>query len=218
MKRILLICTSLLVFSCFISYSQFEFYNPEATRNQHMAGDKILSLSPNILINTPNVLQMAGGIKIQLFLGKNLSLDADLILAKDYYHFGPGILGIPIAMLTFGNNNLTDDEGSTLSEILFYAAAMALSFEHISYHIPLRNNTDIAPFISLLRFKNAYEHGNELNSDFAGQQLSFATGVQINKYFGKFVLAPYAEYNIGYKDHLSGINVGVYCGFNFIQK
>jgi hypothetical protein len=218
MKKIILIWISLFVFSCFVTYSQFEFYNPEATRTQHMLGDKILSVSPNILINTPNGLQMGGGIKIQAFLGKRVSLDADIVFARDYYHFGPGILGIPIAMLTFSDNNLTDEEGSSLSEMLFYVAAMALSFEHISYHIPLKNYTDIAPFISLLRFKNAYEHGNDSNPEFAGQQVSFATGVQLNKYFGKFVLSPYAEYNIGYKDHISGINIGVYCGFNFIKK
>ena len=218
MKKKLLTYFSLLVFPCAVTYSQFEYYNPDATKNQHMAGDKIFSLSPNILINTPNGVQIAGGAKFQVFLGKNFSIDADIVFGRDYYHFGPGIIGIPIALITFGGGNNSDESSSTLSEIFFYAAAMALSFEHISYHIPLKKFTDIAPYISLLRFKSSYEYGNDSNPEFAGQQLSFATGIQINKYYGKFVLAPYAEYNIGYKDNISGINIGIYCGFNFIQK
>lgn len=218
MKKAILVFISLFVFRCFASYSQLEFYNPDATRNQHASGDMIFSGSPNFLFNTPNIVQMAGGFKFQLFLGKRISIDADIMLGRDYYHFGPGVLGIPVALITFSNSNNLGEGSSSLSEILFYAAAMALSFEHISYHIPLKKYTDIAPYISLLRFKSSYEYGNVSNPDYAGQQLSFATGVQVNKYFGKFVLCPYAEYSIGYIDHVSGVNIGIYCGFNFLKK
>jgi len=48
--------------------------------------------------------------------------------------------------------------------------------------------------------------------------MSFASGVQLNKYFGRFVLSPYAEYNIGYRNHIPGYNIGVYCGVHFLHK
>ena len=109
------------------------------------------------------------------------------------------------------------DEGD-LQDFLFAVAAIALSFEHISYHIPVKDNLDISPYVSLLRYKYAYEHGNYSDNDFIGEQMSFASGVQINKYFGRFMLSPYAEYNIGYKDHIPGFNFGVYCGIYFPTK
>ena len=50
------------------------------------------------------------------------------------------------------------------------------------------------------------------------QQLSFTSGVQINKYYGKFVFSPYCEYNLGYKDLDSRFNMGIYLGIYFLGK
>jgi hypothetical protein len=61
-------------------------------------------------------------------------------------------------------------------------------------------------------------HRNYSDVNFVSEQFSFASGLQINKYFGRFVLSPYAEYNIGYEDHISGFNIGVYCGIYFPGK
>ncbi len=61
-------------------------------------------------------------------------------------------------------------------------------------------------------------YGNHSDPDFIGEQLSFTSGVQINKYFGRFVLSPYTEFNVGYKDKIPGFNIGVYCGINFPVK
>jgi hypothetical protein len=157
---------------------------------------------------------MAGGAKIQLFLNDRFSLDADLVFGRDYVHLSPGLIGLPLLLLAKGSNeglSFGGDDGS-FTDFLISVALIAISFEHISYHVPLKNNLDISPYLSLLRYKYAYEHGKYSDLNFTGEQMSFATGVQFNKYFGRFVLAPYAEYNIGYSDHISGYNIGLYCG------
>ena len=204
-------------------YSQYEYYKPDSTQTRHRAGDFSIAASPNMLLKTPNGSQFAGGVKMQLFLGKRFSVDGDIVFGKDYAHFGPGLIGLPILLLA-GHSLLGDegisfgDGGESLSNFLFTLAAIALSFEHLSYHIPLKNQMDLSPYVSILRYKYAYEHGDYSDPDFTGEQLSFAAGVQLNKYFGRFVLSPYAEYNAGYKDHISGYNIGVYCGISFPMK
>ena len=180
----------------------------------HRSGQSILSFSPTVLLNTPNGVQLAGGIKFQVFLGKRLSIDADFVISKDYLHLGPGLIGLPIGL--FGLS--FDDEEGPVQSFLLSVAAIALSFEHISYHIPVTTELDISPYVSLLRYKSSYEHSESSDPDFIGEQLSFATGVQMNRYYGRFVLSPYGEYNIGYKDLDSRFNIGVYLGIYFRGK
>jgi hypothetical protein len=180
----------------------------------HDPGQSILSFSPTVLLNTPNGIQLAGGIKFQLFLSERLSIDADIVLSNNYFHLGPGVIGVPIGFLGL----TSDDEDAPLSSFLFSVAAIALSFEHISYHIPVTTELDISPYVSLLRYKSSYEHSDSSDPDFIGEQLSFATGVQMNRYYGRFVLSPYGEYNIGYKDLDSRFNIGVYLGIYFRGK
>jgi hypothetical protein len=177
----------------------------------HSKGQSMLLVSPTVLINTPNGVQVAGGIKYQLFFGNRVSLDADFVFGKDYFHVGPGLIGLPIGILAI-------EDGSEWWSFLFGLAAMALSFEHISYHIPVTTDLDISPYVSVLRFKNSYEFNHYSDTTFIGQQFSFATGVQIYKYFGKFVFSPYCEYNVGYQDGGSRFNVGVYLGIYFARK
>jgi hypothetical protein len=177
----------------------------------HSKGQSMLMASPTVLINTPNGVQFAGGIKYQLFLGNRVSLDADFVFGKDYFHLGPGLIGLPIGLLALE----AEDEWWLF---LFGLAAIALSFEHISYHIPVTTDLDISPYVSAFRYKYSYEYNNYSDTTFIGQQLSFASGVQINKYFGKFVFSPYCEYNVGYKDLGSRFNVGVYLGIYFARK
>jgi hypothetical protein len=213
----------LLISTCLSGYSQFEYYKSDSTKTHHKSGDFSISASPNILFSTPNGTQAAGGIKIQLFISKRVSLDGDFVFGKDYLHLGPGIIGIPVILIA-GRAFMRDEGiafgegGSSMTDIIFYLAAMALSFEHISYHIPLKKETDISPYVSFLRYKSAYKTGSYSDPDYIGEQLSFTTGIQLNKYFGRFVLSPYAEFNVGYKDKIPGYNVGVYCGINFPGK
>jgi hypothetical protein len=182
----------------------------------HRAGQSILSASPTILFNTPNGIQMAGGIKFQLFLGKRLSIDADLVFSRDYVHFGPGVIGVPMGLFALASDEVSEFED--FSSFLLTIAVMVLSFEHISYHIPVTTDLDIAPFVSLLRYKCSYLHDNPGNPDIVGDQLSFATGIQVNKYYGRFVLSPYGEFNLGYRDLAPRFNAGVYLGYYFRGK
>ena len=197
-------------------YSQFEFYNPDATRNQHMKGDFVISASPNLLFNTPNGTQLAGGLKIKAFISKRISVESDLVFGKNYIHAGPGLIGIPVGLLVSGSEDYIGTE--SMEEFLFYLGCVILSVEHMAYNIPLKKNVDISPYVSFLRIKSAYEYGNDSNPAFAGDQISFATGIEVEKYFGRFVLTPYAEFNIGYTDHLAGYNIGAYFGILFPVK
>jgi hypothetical protein len=219
MKKFLFISFLFVQCFCLVTYSQFEYYRPDTTKKFHRGGELIFSASPNLFFKTPNGMQMTGGVKVQIFLGKRISLDADLVFGRDYFHAGPGVIGLPLLLIASGN--IFNDEGfsfdgnGSLTDFFISVAVIALSFEHISYHIPLKNETEISPYISLLRYKYAYKYGIYSDSKFTGEQMSFATGVQINKYFGRFVLSPYAEYNIGYRNHIPGYNIGVYCGIYF---
>jgi hypothetical protein len=180
----------------------------------HNSGQSILSFSPTVLLNTPNGLQLAGGIKYQLFVGKRLSMDADIVFSKDYFHFGPGLLGLPLLLLSGSES----DDFESFSSFLFWLGAIVLSFEHLSYHIPVNRDFDISPYVSVLRYKSSYEHNDLSNPDFIGEQLSFAFGVQICKYFGRFVFSPYGEWNVGYKDFNSRFNLGIYLGIYFKRE
>jgi hypothetical protein len=207
---------ALLTCSRLVTYSQFKFDVPVRVpnANEHRKLDVMLTVSPNMLINTPNGIQAAGGFKLQIFLNEHISADADIVLGNEYIHTGPGIIGLPLGLLA----SVIGLNGLHFEESLFLLGFIALSVEHTSYHIPVSNDMDISPFISFLRYKVARPYSYSIDPLRIDEQLSFATGVQINKYFGRFMLSPYAEYNIGYKDHLSGANVGVYFGVNLGRK
>ena len=201
------------------AFSQLDYYVPKETItekpvedfNRHFAGEKKISLSPNIITIPDFGSRLAGGLKFQVFLGKRLSLDADLIVGKDYIQGGPGIIAIPFWLLFFSQSGFESDNFGSFTEFLIMVAAGVLSFEHLSYHIPLKNDWEISPFVSLLRFKQ-FTPPENVNSY---GQLSFATGIQMDKYFGRFFISPYAEYNIGYSDGVSGFNAGVGFGISF---
>jgi hypothetical protein len=202
----------LFLLTSFLTYSQYGYHKSDPSADHHKGGEIILSFSPTVLLKTPNGSQIAGGIKIQVFISKRFSFDADLVFSRNYLHLSPGLVGVPLGIigLTFGSN----DE-LTLGNFLLSIAAIGLAGEHVSYHIPMSNTFDISPYVSLLRYKYAYKSGNYSDPGFIDEQLCFASGAQINKYFGRFVLAPYAEYSIGYKDKIPGCNFGVYFGILF---
>jgi hypothetical protein len=208
-----------LMMTCSISSGQTpdKIINKRFILPAHAFGDLSISLSPNILFNTPNVLQFAGGFKLRMFLGKRISFDTDLVFGRDYIHGGPGIIGIPAWILVVGAFG-SESEERPFSELIFIAAAMILSAEHVSYHIPVKSSSDISPYLSLLRYKSAYEYGHYSNTNMTNEQLSCAIGMEVNKYFNRFLLSPYIECNIGYVNHTPGINAGVYCGIYIPNK
>lgn len=182
----------------------------------HIFRDASFSVSPNVLFNTPNGIQFAGGFKLRMFVGKRFSFNSDIVFSRNYVHFGPGIIGIPAWLIAFNPNEETEDH--TLSELLGIGLIMIMSVEHTAYNIPVKNNTDISPYISILRFKDSYEFENNGNSGDSRQQVDFVAGLEVNKYFRRFLLSPYIEYHIGYNDHIQGLNSGVYFGYYFPVK
>jgi hypothetical protein len=187
----------------------------QSIHTYHVYRDAGLALAPTVLFNTPNGISPAVAFKIRMFLGKYVSFDSEFILGNDYIAFGPGLIGIPSWLLLFPNLN---EEIYSLEDLIGVGLLILMSTEHIAFHIPLNNLTDISPYVSLLRFKKYYKHGY---ADFPGiseDQASFAIGLEVNKYFDKFVLSPYAEYNVGYSDHRSGLNVGLYFGVYIFRK
>jgi hypothetical protein len=214
MKKLTFVIIFMTVFLNSFSQLEYAVNKQPSSIPVHVLGDLSFSGSGSVLLHTPNGVQLAGGFKMRLFMGKRISFDTDILFGRDYIHAGPGLFGIPVWILFLGG---TSDE-TTFSEELFYYAVMALSAEHISYHIPCKNNLDISPYISLLRYKSAYEFEKSPDRVITEEQLSFAVGLEINKYYKRFVLSPYIEYNIGYTDHIPGINAGVYCGIYFPNK
>jgi hypothetical protein len=217
MKKSVLIL--LLISLELLSYSQVEYSKP-VYQPKHMPGDIMISAAPNIMIHTRLGVQFTGGAKIQFFLGKRFSIDADIVLGKNYLHMSPGLIGVPVGLagLTLG---FEDTDG--LTSFMVSAIALALSFEHVSYHIPVKDNFEISPYISALRLKSYMLNNRDfdyMNPDLnmISDQLCFGTGIQVNKYFGRFALSPYAEYSIGYRDHHYVIACGVYFGINLNSK
>ena len=186
----------------------------------HRNGQSMLSLSPTFLLNTVSGPKLAGGIKYQYFISRRFSIDADLVFSKNYVHLSPAVIGLPLAFAYFsdfgnGERGLNSDAFFTF---FLAVAAIVGSVEHLSYHIPVNPDLDISPFISFLRYKYDYYENMPVSSYRFNEQFSFATGIQLNQYYGRFVLSPYAEYNIGFKDQLSRCNLGIYFGYYFLGK
>jgi hypothetical protein len=209
-----------LVFSCIVLSS--EFYSQDLPQELHEKylipeyayGDVSISLSPNLLCNTPNGVQLAGGFKINAYVCKWISFDADVVAGRDYLHFGPGLIGIPLFLLA-KSQGFTD---FSYPEVLLELFIIALSAEHVSGHIPVNEIVDISPYFSLMRFQFSYDDNYNPYSEYAGDQVSWAIGLQVNKYFNRLYISPYAEINVGYTDHIPRYNIGIYCGYFFYSK
>jgi hypothetical protein len=202
------------------AFSQLEYYaqkdtilkKPAEVSSRHFVGEKKFSLSPNILAAPDLGVKFAGGARFQVFLGKRFSLDADLVIGRDYMHTGPGIIAIPFWLLFFNQSDIELQGDGGFAEFLVMLAAGILSFEHFSYHIPLKNDMEVSPYVNLLRIRQ-YLPPDDTSGD--GAQLAFATGIQMDKYIGRFFISPYMEYSIGYGDHISGFNTGINLGISF---
>ena len=184
----------------------------------HSRGDLSFSASANILLNTPNGVQLVGGFKMRIFMTKRISFDSDILFGRDYIHAGPGIFGIPLWIIYLGSSGNSEESETSLSNLLFYALVMVTSAEHTSFHFPVRKSFDISPYFSLLRYRSSYEYGRYSNTNMTNEQFCFATGLELNKYCKRLLLSPYIEYSMGYANHVPGINAGIYCGIYFLNQ
>lgn len=185
-------------------------------------GDFRIGLAPVLLGNTPNGMQFGGSIYLRVYLNKYVSFDTDLCLSRDYLHLGPGIFGLPIAMLFLSSSSDLgdDDEGTELSRdgfvsFLIRVTLVLLSVEHMSAHIPVYQDLEISPYVSFLRYRFQSTYSGEMPVNRVPEQFCFAAGLSIDKSFGRFVLSPFIEYNIGYRDKISGYMAGLECSMRF---
>jgi hypothetical protein len=112
----------------------------------------------------------------------------------------------------------TTEEDYTFTEFIIMGVLMVLSVEHFAYHIPYKGYIDISPYVSLLRFRQFTNVANSENADGVEGSACFAVGLEVNKYFKKFILSPYADYSIGYSGPIRGFTCGINFGYYFSYK
>jgi hypothetical protein len=193
-----------------------EELNPGLT--VHSKKDFSISASPDILFNTPNGNIIAGGIKLRVFVGKRFSFDSDVMFGQNFMQLSPGVIGIPAILLGYELGFGSDEEDNSFAEFLIMGALMVLSVEHFAYHIPVKGYIDISPYMSLLRFRQFTNVANSENADGIEGSACFAAGIEVNKYFKKFILSPYADYNVGYSGPIHGFTCGINFGYYFSYK
>lgn len=208
MKKKILAIVILLTVVCLTVSSQNDrpVIGAEST---HGYRDFSISLSPDLIFDTPYGTLFAGGLKMRFFVGKRFSFDSELLVGKNFTQFGPGLIGIPIWLLAFKGNN---DNDYNLSDLAVMAVLVLLSTEHFAYHVPLNNSTDLSTYVSLLRLETTYRRGKLSTPDPNEFQAAFGVGLELNKYFKHFLISPYIEYNRAYSSHAPGFNAGVYFG------
>ena len=206
-------------------YGQKQHVLPDENFNHtvHTSGDFTISLvAPNILIDSHEGSMPGAGLKLRVFIGKKFSFDSDLVIGRDYLRFGPGMIGIPLWLLASGMGlGLNDVGGETkedLTSVLVIGAVMVLSGEHFAYHLPVGTSSDFSPYISLLRFKTLNNQPNTESQDEFISNANFAVGIEFNKYVNRFVLSPYADYEIAYNGSGYGFNIGFSVGYYFRAK
>ncbi len=217
MKRFELILAFFLIPFGLTGQNQKELNNQNYNQMTHSFGDINVSISPDILFNAPHGIQPGGGLKLRMFISKRFSFDGDLLVSRDYVHFGLGLIGIPIWIMA-SHPGISSEQDFTFKELIAMGACMLLSAEHTSYHIPLGNYMDISPYVSLLRIKTDLTSEHKDTSDDKEYKLAFVTGLELNKYFNRFIFSPYVEYYRCYNGYNSGINLGLYFGLYFPAK
>lgn len=178
----------------------------------HYKKDVSISFSPNMLFNTPCGRIFAGGMQIRMFVGKRFSFDSDLMIGRDFLQLGPGIFGLPALLLGYNWSFGTGEEDNTFTEFLIMGIAVLLSAEHFSYHFPVKENTEISPYISFLRFRS-FDNAENSENGYGESSACFAAGLEINTYFKRFIFSPYIDYTIGYSGPINGFTCGINCGY-----
>ena len=214
----LLIFLVLEIMACFFAMAQEVEMNNEFSRMPEF-GEFTVGISPVILDYDASGLQAAGILNMQFYLSKWFSIDAGLGLARDYVHIGPGVIALPF-WLFYNINQNENDEGTSLNretfqKVIFISVVTLLSLEHFSLHIPLNERSALSPYLSLLRYRSAYLSDGSMPVNVSHEQFCFASGVKLDNYCGKFLISPFAEYNIGYQDHKSGFIGGVAFCYRF---
>jgi hypothetical protein len=187
---------------------------PASGYTDHIYKDAEFAIAPTVRYNATEGTSIAGSFKMRMFLGKRFSFDSDITIGPEYLTFGPGLMGIPFWLLGFPSES---GDGYSFSELLVIGAMVLLTAEHTAYHIPLKNYLDISPYISLLRFQVPLNDKPD-NPYLNGDNVCYAFGLELNKYFNKFVFSPYIEYNQAYGSSYGHVFAGIYFGLYVFNK
>jgi hypothetical protein len=210
MKQYILIFAFILVSVMLTGQDSLRTDTLPTGRTFHVYRDVGIAFAPTYRYSASEGASVAGTFKMRMFLGKRFSFDSEITAGKDYLTFGLGLLGIP-CWLALSSPGEGEQSGDQL--VLLAAVFAALTAEHVAYHIPLKKYTDLSPYISLLKFQTYYGSYKDAHPDTYGEQVCFALGIELNKYFNKVVLSPYVEYNQGYGNPHGFMYAGVYLGF-----
>jgi hypothetical protein len=217
MKRLLFTFSFFLLSIVMVAQIHDEPELLNSTQTVHSKKDFSISASPGFLLNTPNGNIFTGGLKIRVYVGHRFSFDSDIMFGRHYMQLAPGIIGIPALLLGY-ELGFGTEEGQTFTEFLILGALIVLSVEHFAYHIPVRGYIDISPYMSLLRFRQFTNVANSENADGVEGSICFAAGLEVNKYFSKFILSPYADYSVGYSGPIRGFTFGINLGYYLSNK
>ena len=218
MKKLLFTFSIFLLSVVMVAQIQDERELLNSGQTVHSKIDVSISASPDILFNTLNGNIIAGGLKIRVFVAERFSFDSDIMFGQNFMQLAPGIIGIPAILLGYEFGFGTEEEDQTFTEFLIMGALIVLSVEHFAYHIPVKGYTDISPYVSLLRFRQFTDVVNSENADGVENSACFAVGLEVNKYFKKFILSPYADYSIAYSGPICGFTCGINFGYYLSNK
>ena len=218
MKKLTLLFTIFIFPVILAAQTQDEPEQLKSDQTVHSKGDFSISASPDILFDTPNGSFIAGGLKLRVFVGKRFSFDSDVLFGRHFMQIAPGIIGIPAILLGYEMGFGIEEGDNTFEEFLIMGVLIVLSVEHFAYHIPVKGYTDISPYVSLLRFRQFSNVADSENDDGIEGSACFAVGLEVNKYFKKFVVSPYADYSVGYSGPIHGVTCGINFGYYFSSK
>jgi hypothetical protein len=214
-KYIFLLLLTLIFWQCQAQYRTRNYYS-----YLYEQGNISLGVGPVVLVDTKAGSPYAGAFSMQYFLGSRYCVKTDLVIGNNYVHMGPGLLGIPF-WLIFNYSKPSENYFYNLSdlremafEVMSFIIFTTLSFEQMSYHIPLSKNSDVAPTISLLRLTFQPSDTNKLTYD-SGTHLGGVIGCRYNHYLGRFVFSPYAEYAMFYDNNRYSFNLGITASYLF---
>jgi hypothetical protein len=210
----LLLSLGILIFSdIMVVKAQVEVDSLASGLTVHSTRDFSISASTCLLLNSPNGNVFSAGLKIRAFVGKRFSFDSEILFGKNFMQIGPGIIGIPALLFSDGIGFGSDEGEQSFQEFLIISALIVLSAEHFTYHIPAKNNTDISPYVSLLRFRQFTNVPGSQNADGVVGSACFGAGLEINKYLNNFIISPYIDYSSAYSGAFRGITCGINLGY-----
>jgi hypothetical protein len=213
MKNLIGCIFLLFTWTSIVAQTHFDFSGTEPERQRHAFGDISLAGGPSAILNTsPYPSEFTGGIKMRVFMGEHFSFDTDLVFGKEYAHMGPGLIGLPLILL----GDYFESEDQSLGGFLVMAAMVVLSVEHFAYHHPVGENTDLSPYVSLLRFRQF--NNVDFNTEGFDSRTCFALGLELNHYINHFLVSPFIEYSHSYSNDLQGLHFGVYLGYNWYAR